>query len=301
MHTQMFELLEQATSALNDEQRAAAAAQAKQHQLNLKQVTADYEKRMTELGSQLRVKERELGDMEANVNTILNESKVEVERASKAQKRADVRAATAQKQQSAAEAEAAKQTARVEDLESDQADTGLSSYVRKACPNDQVAQSIASLDKIGDRGEPSGRRLSDLGNAMGKVMGNLLESTPAGQQVPVKVLEAIANRRDGGGTVAGAALREFAKNASLNSGSTGDIHTHAHTHMHTPICARTHTRTHVHTHTHTHTHTRTPALALAHPHSGVQELGMAWNMNMRKGHKEMARSNLSVLVSIKGP
>ena len=87
------------------------------------------------------------------------------------------------------------------------------------------------------------RRLSDLGNATGSVIGAVIESTPTGRNDPVKVLQAIANRKDGAQTVAGAALREFAKNASLNSGSIGD----------TPICTNARAHTHIHTHTHTHT------------------------------------------------
>ena len=145
-------------------------------------------------------------------------------------------------------------------------------------------QSIPSMDKIGERGEVSGRRLSDLGNATGSVIGAVIESTPTGRNDPVKVLQAIANRKDGAQTVAGAALREFAKNASLNSGSIGD----------TPICTNARAHTHIHTHTHTHTHPHPT------PHSGVRELGKAWSDNMRVGNKEMARSNLSLLVTYKG-
>ena len=284
MNTQMMELLDQAINASDDEQKAAAAAQAKQHTETIQRVKATYEKQIAELGSALQVKERELGDMEANVNTVLNQSEVQISRASKAQLRAESRAANEQKDRLAAEAEAATLTAHAANLESELGNKSLSSLVRKACPEDHAVQSIPSMDKIGERGEVSGRRLSDLGNATGSVIGAVLESTPTGRNDPVKVLQAIANRKDGAQTVAGAALREFAKNASLNSGSIGD----------TPICTNARAHTHIHTHTHTHTHPHPT------PHSGVRELGKAWSDNMRVGNKEMARSNLSLLVTYKG-
>ena len=247
-----MEILDEALKASEAEHKTKLTEQLKEQQSQQAKVTAEYDKRVAKLNSVIDEKKVIIWRMETSVTTILSDSNAAVGRA-------EAEAAKAKADAEAAEKEAAVATARVDDLERDAGDVSLAGLIRKACPDNQAVQSIPSLNQMGDRGTVSGRRLSDLGNAVGSVISTVINSTPAGRKEPAKVLEAIASRRDGANTTAGAALREFAYHQSQNSGSNGKTSAHAHTYTctRTRTCARARTHTHVHARARARTHTRT--------------------------------------------
>ena len=94
------------------------------------------------------------------------------------------------------------------ELEHEQTDNSMTSIVRKLGVSGEVGD-IPSLDRAGERGEVVSRRLTDVARAVESAVAVVIGSTPLGENDPVALLERMRDKRDGGSTFVGQALREL--------------------------------------------------------------------------------------------